>query len=321
MAEDHTPSTTQDPLDQETEQAENSEPKRSSKFKWLLLFLLVFALCVAGFLYFPTLKQSLKQKITAASITKQQTEFTNQIDQPIQPQALPPATKNDQQVPEQREMLPAQYTTPQLDFSSLPNFRPLLLALHHLETQAHTSKPFSNELNGVLAQIPTLPKTLGPAFSQLATLADAGVPTTEQLSQEFDKLITSPKPTASNQAPASNWVDKSKNWIKGLVSVRYTSPKQQTSVQMQQDPLLIRVQALLLQGNLPAILEHRTALERLENRNMTEWLDQVYNRAFLQQMLPELKTVGLLLFMFSTLAQSRQERAQQEKTQQGEVDE
>jgi len=304
MNEDHPPSVDQE-TDEQTQDAPQCPKKRSGKRKWLLLLLLILVLGILGWWYLPAIKQKIQTPQPQAVSHAPKTQERESLQHILKSHSSRIAA-----LEKARATPPVQRGIPKLDLASLPDFQPLLVALRRLEQLTRTTKPFRNELDDVFAQIPTLPAALGPDLEKLLTLADTGVPTAEQLAKEFDATTSMPKqPTAEQPAPkkstTQNWISRSKNWAKSLVFIRYTSfPQKQ---QQQTKSTSTRIGELLTQGNLAAILEHKTYLEGYQNPKMQEWYQHLQDRILVQQMITEIKSLSLIIFIFGTIVQEPQQ--------------
>ncbi len=276
-------------LNQEAEPTQENR-KRSGKAKWIILLLLALLLGATGWWYFPTLTQ---------------TKSTNQLAQTTEPQSLPPTVAEDQPENQQdiiesltariqslenrRELAPVQQVIPQLDMNSLPHFDALLKDLNALQRKAGTAKPFRAELDKVFTHLTASLDSFGPAIHGLFKLANSGVPTPEQLTQEFESLIAASFEARDKKPTKQSLVDKSKNWAKSLISIRYKAPQQESKVT--KDPVIKRVRELLVRGNLLATLEHRKI------PGMEQWYQQVESRVFVQQTITDLRPIVLILFI------------------------
>ncbi len=294
------------------DQEQDIKPQRS-KGKWLLLLLSVLILAAAGWWYLPTLTQ----KISTSADDTQLSSTENKTEEVLEPETTlgtaPQTYEHDNsaiikslseriKTLEQQQQTPSVQPTARLNFTSIPDFGNILVALHRLEERVRTSKPFREELNNVLSEIPVPIESFGPAVAELLALADRGVNTPEQLAQEFEALLATRTQSVAEQSNNNSWIGKSKNWAKKLISVRHTSSLQKSKPQT--DSVFDRVRNLLISNNLAAILEHRIALERTANPNMKEWIEHLHKRVIVQQTIIELKPITLTLFVLSHLNDS-----------------
>lgn len=287
-------------IEQDTDQIQ-APPKRRGRGKWILLLLLVLLIVFLGWWYLPVLKQYQTPPYSA----QQQTVMPPTKSQENE-QLIAALTSRLEALERQKAEAPILEATPhKIDLSSVPNLKPLLVALHRLEQQTNTSKPFHSELNTVLTQVPQIKETLGDFSTKLLALSETGVPSSIELAQRFEDITKNLQQPTSGKPATQTWINKSKNWFKNLVSVRYTPPKQDAI--KQSDPTLNQVHDLLTQGNLSAILEHRLALDP----SMQEWLQHVKDRVLLQQMIAELKPISLTLVVLAALTHESQQETEE----------
>ncbi|MEN8237457.1 MAG: hypothetical protein ABFQ95_07980 [Pseudomonadota bacterium] len=304
--------------DQEPKEQTQEVPKRFRNYKWLLLLLLALIVGILGWWYLPILQQ----KMTDHPATPSGQVVHHQQQPQLQPQereslqhVIKSLASRIAALEKARAMPSVPRAIPKLDVISLPDFQPLFFALRCLEQVAGTAKPFRNELDDILTQVPTLPEALGSDFAKLLALADSGVPTHEQLAQEFDNLVRMlkqpiTKQSISAQSTTQNWIGKLKGWLKSLVSIRYNPPQRNSDAQT--NSVLERVHELLIQDNLLDILEHKAyLLEEYQNPSIQEWYKNLQNRVLVQQMITELRPLSLTLLMFGALTQNSQQETEE----------
>ncbi len=151
--------------------------------------------------------------------------------------------------------------------------RALILAVGQLREALRTSGPYTVEVAAVKALVGGDREALG-AVAVLEETADAGIPTLEALSAQFD-AVARRVVTESIDLGGDGWLQRAGKWFFSIVSIRRTGGG---AAGAEPDSVVARAEALLASGDLMAAVDTLAALDGAGAAAAAEWRARAQSR-------------------------------------------
>jgi len=223
-------------------------------------------------------------------------QLRQQHDLKVTPQSeesqwtIPQPTEEDlktkvQEVIERSEKLEAAHQHFKSRLQRLPE---IIQAFSALRLRLKSSQPFISELEVAVKHVDKILGFLSPHLKFLEDYAALGIPTLEQLKEEFSQVLNIIE--QPSQEDMLDWWKQYKKLLKNLIVIK----KNNLSTPQVKDNTLQTAQAKLAQGDLQGVL---SLIEKLNLKEFETWCAHAAARSQVELLLPQLDAAPLSILL------------------------